>query len=231
MPKTPPSIIGHSTVTIEQNFQFMTEQGSFTPCSVVAMAVMSGGRLHSPVLVSASFVPPGGNSVIDDWARREIGLPAMSSLFRPDNMVVPPLDRTQRLAILAEVLSFAMGFQRGDKQETCPSYMAGLIETSGHIAACCLCQWFDLSDGVETMGTVEALDLHNMPERGRLRELLDIYLKELEEHQTVEERPRGSHAEHCASITHPGSEAACDCNGGDYVASGRGPRQLGAYDG
>lgn len=229
MSTTPLSIVGHATVTIEQNFQFMSERGSFAPCTVVAMAVMSGGRLHSPVLVSASFVPPGGQQAIDDWAHRELGLSAMSSLFRKDELVAPPLDRTQRLAILAEVLSFAMGFQRGEEQESCPSYINGLVETSGHIAACCLCQWLDLSDGVGTAETVEALELHKMPELPRLRELLDIYLKELEAHQTVEERPRGRHAEHCAAIQRtPGS---CNCTGGNYVASGRGPRQLGAYDG
>jgi hypothetical protein len=40
-----------------------------------------------------------------------------------------------------------------------------------------------------------------------------------------------AHAENCPAIARVGYQADCTCNGGSYVASGRGPRQLGAYDG
>ena len=40
-----------------------------------------------------------------------------------------------------------------------------------------------------------------------------------------------AHAETCAAIQNGYVPAFCNCAGGDYVASRRGPRQLGTYDG
>lgn len=53
--------------------------------------------------------------------------------------------------------------------------------------------------------------------------------KEVTVPQTTGER-EGGHAESCPAVNGPAGRA-CTCSGGDYVWSGRGARQLGAYDG
>lgn len=173
---------GRTAASVQQHFQVFDREGTGHPASITVVAEIKQGRLDAPILIGAHNIPDECQNLIDDWARRELGLAPDKSLFVSDldlgKSQAFKLSEAGRLDLLTEMLSYQLNWLEDCEDPDGTGWIESAVETAAHQAACCLCQWFGI-DGVPTSDTCDYLGLKTFPERKVLRKSLELYLGEL----------------------------------------------------
>jgi hypothetical protein len=83
--------------------------------------------------------------------------------------------KTKKFQRLVNLISYGIEFQKHDRDESCESYLNGVIEGTAHIAACMLVQEF----GFDCMGTgdlVDFLELDTFPDKDMIeKKLIELF--------------------------------------------------------
>jgi hypothetical protein len=176
-------VFGNSaTASVQQQFQVFDPKGVGHPASITVVTTIDQGKLTAPILIGAHNIPDDCQPHVDAWARRELGLADDRSLFvsdrDPKESPARKLSEAQRLDLIAETLHYQLSWLEDCEDPDNNGWIGSAVETAGHQAACCLCQWFDI-DGVPTSDTCDYLNLQQFPAKGVLRKSLELYLGEL----------------------------------------------------
>jgi len=81
---------------------------------------------------------------------------------------------------LVDVIHYGIQFQADFREESCSSYLVGVIETTAFIAACIIVQEFGLDEGIGGQDVDSALGLDEYPNRTTIEKRLRKLFKELE---------------------------------------------------
>lgn len=83
-----------------------------------------------------------------------------------------------QINLIAEMAGYALGWQMDYKDAETASYDLGGIETTAHMIACCITQWFT-NDSTDTGEVRDALELEGCPDKKKLKKLLTKFIKQL----------------------------------------------------